>query len=101
MALDGDLGARCVGVPLMGHAELVDADDLVVRDPLPLGAADEVLRHQQWVAENSRVRDHADELVRGHRLPELVEERAVINLVDVSAKKENGEKKWACFAPVE
>lgn len=86
VALDGDLGARGVGVPLMGHAELVDADDLVVRDLLPLGAADEMLRHQQRVAENGRVRDHADELLRGHRFPELVEERAVVDLIRVVSK---------------
>jgi hypothetical protein len=79
VALDGDVCAGLVAVLLVGHAELVVADDLVVRDLLPLGAADEVLGHEGGVAEDLGVRGHLDELVCGHGLPDLVEERAVVD----------------------
>lgn len=69
VALDGDDGARLVRVALVRDAQLVHADDLGVADLLPLGAADEVLRHEQRVAQDGLVRDHGDELFGGHGLP--------------------------------
>lgn len=80
VALDGDLRARGVRVALVRHAQLVRADDLGVRDLLPLGAADEVLRLEQRVAEDGGRGDHGDVLFGRHRLPELVQEGAVVNL---------------------
>jgi hypothetical protein len=79
VALDGDVRAGLVAVLLVRHTELVVANDLVIRDLLPLGAADEVLGHEGGVAEDLGVRGHLDELVCGHGLPDLVEERAVVD----------------------
>jgi hypothetical protein len=79
VTLDGDVRAGLVAVLLMRHTELVVADDLVVRDLLPLRAADEVLGHEGGVAEDLGVRGHLDELVCGHGLPDFVEERAVVD----------------------
>lgn len=80
VALDGDLGAGRVGVALVRHAQLVRAEHLRVRDLLPLGAPDEVLRLEQRVPQHRRRRDHRHELLRRHRLPQLVDEGAVVNL---------------------
>lgn len=85
VALDGDLGARPVRVALVRHPQLVVADDLGVRDPLVRRAPDEVLRHQERVAEHRVARDHRDELLGRHGLPQLVQERTVVNLF-VSSK---------------
>lgn len=79
VALDGDVLAGLVAVLLVGNTELVVADDLVVRDLFPLGAADEVLGHKSGVAEDFGVGGHLDELVGGHGFPELVEEGAVVD----------------------
>ena len=79
MSLDGHLLQRRVRVLLMRNTELVVADDFVVGDFLPLGAADEVLGLEGWVAEDVRVRGHFDELVRWHFFPDLVEEGAVVD----------------------
>nr|POE79761.1 hypothetical protein CFP56_07826 [Quercus suber] len=79
VALDGDGGHGGVGVLLVGDAQLVVADDLVVRHLLPLGAADEVLRLQRRVAQHVRVRGHLHKLLGRHRLPDLVEEGAVVD----------------------
>lgn len=81
MALDSNSRPRLVCVPLMGHAQLVVADDLVVRDLLPLGAADEVLRPEERVAQHGVVGDHGKEVRRWHRLPDFVEEGAVVDLL--------------------
>ena len=75
VALDLDSREACVGVDLVRHAQLVVADDFGIRHLLPLaGTSDEVLCAQEGVAEYRRIRDHANELLGGHRLPELVEE---------------------------
>jgi hypothetical protein len=79
VALNGDVLASLVTVLLVGDAQLVIAGDLVVRDLLPLGAADEVLGHEGGVAEDFGVRGHLDELVGRHGFPELVEEGAVVD----------------------
>jgi hypothetical protein len=79
MALDGNVRASLVAVLLVRDAELVVADDLVVGNLLPLGAPDEVLGHEGGVAEDFGVGGHFHELVGGHRLPDLVEEGAVVD----------------------
>lgn len=79
VTLDSDVLAGLVAVLLVRDAQLVVAGDLVVGDLLPLGAADEVLRHEGWVAEDFGVRGHFHELVGGHGFPELVEEGAVVD----------------------
>lgn len=80
MSLDGDLGAGCIGVPLVRHAKLVVANDLVIRDLLPLGAADEVLGLEERITEHVWVGNHGNEFLSRHRLPDLVEEGTVVDL---------------------
>lgn len=80
VALHGDLLHGGVLVPLVRDAQLVVADDLVLGHLLPARAADEVLRAEGGVAQHLLARDHADELLGRHCLPELVEEGAVVNL---------------------
>ena len=83
VALGGDLGALLCRVPvvaLMGHAELVVADDLVGGDALPAGGADEVLGFEGGIAEDGRVGDHGEEFLGGHGFPHFVEEGAVVDL---------------------
>lgn len=79
VALHEDLRSRGVGIFLVGHTQLVVADDLVVRDLLELGGAAEVLGHQSGVAEDLGVGDHLDEVICWHGFPELVEEGAVVD----------------------
>jgi hypothetical protein len=61
------------------YTKLVPANDLSVRDLLPSGATDEVLSLEKRVTEDVRVRSHLDELFGRHGLPDLVEERTVID----------------------
>jgi hypothetical protein len=68
-----------VGVFLMWHTQLVVADNLVVRDLLPLAGALEVLRHQPLVPQHLGVRDHGDKVVRRHGFPDLVQEGSVVD----------------------
>ena len=79
MPLHQNLTARFVRVFLMGHAQLVVADDFRVRDLFPCGGAAEVLGHQAGVAQYVFVGDHGDEVVGGHGFPEFVEEGAVVD----------------------
>ena len=53
--------------------------DLVLGGLFPPCATDEMLCLEERVAENGRVRGHCDELFSGHRLPDLVQERAVVD----------------------
>jgi hypothetical protein len=69
MALDGNSRPRLVCVPLVGHAQLVVADDLVVRDLLPLAGALEMLRHKCPVPEDLGARDHCHEFFGRHSFP--------------------------------
>ena len=80
MSLNGNLGAGFIGVPLVRHAKLVVANDLVIRDLLPFGATDEVLGLEERVAEHRFVGNHGDEFLSRHRLPNLVEEGTVVDL---------------------
>jgi hypothetical protein len=79
MALERNSRPRLVCVLLMGHAQLVVADDLVVRDLLPLAGALEMLRHESRVPEDLGVRDHCHEFFGRHGFPYLVEEGAVVD----------------------
>ena len=79
MALEGNSRPLLVRVPLVGHAQLVVADNLVVRDLLPLAGALEMLRHKFRVPEDVGVRDHCHEFVGWHGFPYLVEEGAVVD----------------------
>jgi hypothetical protein len=79
MALERDSGPRLVCVFLMRHPQLVVANNLIVRHLLPFAGALEVLRHQSLVPQHLGVRNHGDEVVCRHGLPELVEEGAVID----------------------
>lgn len=63
----------------MRYTKLVPANNLGVRDLLPSSATNEVLGLEERVTENVRVRCHLDELVGRHGLPDLVEERTVID----------------------
>jgi hypothetical protein len=79
VALDKDLRSCGIRVFLVGHTQLVIADDLVVRDLLELGSTAEVLGHEPWVTEDFGVGDHRDEVICRHGLPDLVQERAVVD----------------------
>ena len=81
VALDCNLLATGVGVSLVRHTELVPTNDFVVRHLLPLGSTDEVLCLQQRIAQHVRIRRHLEELIRWHGLPHLVQERAVVDLL--------------------
>ena len=82
MALDRDLLSAGVGVLLVWYAQLVIADNLVIRDLLPSGPADEVLCHEEFVAQHGLVGDHLEEVFGRHGLPDLVEEGTVVDLID-------------------
>ena len=58
------------------------ADNLVVGDLLPLGPADKVLRPEEWVAQHGIVGNHLEVVFGWHGLPDLVEEGAVVDLID-------------------
>jgi hypothetical protein len=79
MALERNSRPRLIRVPLVGHAQLVVADNLVVRDLLPLAGALEMLRHKCRVPEDLGVRDHCHEFFSRHGFPQLVEEGAVVD----------------------
>ena len=79
VALDQDLGHASVGVPLMGHAQLMVARDLVRRDARPFAGAHEVLRAQGRIPQDVGIARHLDELVRRHRFPHLVQEAPVVD----------------------
>jgi hypothetical protein len=79
MALERNSGPRLVRVLLMGHAQLVVTDNLVVRYLLPLACALEMLRHKSRVPEDLGVRDHCHEFFGRHGFPYLVEEGAVVD----------------------
>jgi hypothetical protein len=79
MALERNSRPRLIRVPLVGHAQLVVADNLVVRDLLPLAGALEMLRHKCRVPEDLGVRDHCHEFFSRHAFPQLVEEGAVVD----------------------
>jgi len=91
VSLNGDLLAGFVGVLLVRHAKLVVANDLVIRDLLPLSAADEVLGLEERVAEHVRVGNHGYEFLSGHRLPDLVEEGTVVDLYGAQL---SGWRRW-------
>lgn len=55
VAADGDFGEGGVFVDLVGNPKLVVADDFVVVDFFPFGAADEVLGAEERVADYERV----------------------------------------------
>ena len=90
MSLDGDLGAGFIGVPLVRHTKLVVANDLVIRDSLPLGAADEVLGLEERVTEHVFVGNHGNEFLSRHRLPNLVEEGTVVDLYEAQPSAGEG-----------
>jgi hypothetical protein len=79
MALECNSRPRLVGVPLVGYTQLVVADNLVVRDLLPLAGALEMLRHKCRVSQDLGVRDHCHEFFGRHGFPQLVEEGAVVD----------------------
>lgn len=56
------------------------ADDLVVANFLPSGAANEVLGFEEGIAEDFWVGGHGDEFFGWHGFPFFVEEGAVIDL---------------------
>lgn len=80
VALYGDRLSRLVRVPLVGDTQLVHANDLGLANLFPLCTADEVLGHEQRVAEHGLVRNHGDELFGGHSFPDLVKEGSVVDL---------------------
>jgi hypothetical protein len=80
MTLDLDLRSCSVRVSLMRDTKLVPSNDCVVRDLLPLGLADEMLGHESFVSEDERVRNHLEVIRCWHGLPDLSEERAVVDL---------------------
>jgi len=80
MAFDNDLLHGPVLVLLVRYAQLVPADDFIIRYLLPLGAADEVLGLEERVPKDFGVGGQNDELVCGHSFPHLVEEGAVVDL---------------------
>lgn len=63
----------------MRYPELVVSGDLGIRDLLPLGAANEMLCLEEWVAEDVWVGGHLDKVFSRHVLPELVEEGSVVD----------------------
>jgi hypothetical protein len=79
MTLHENRGHRLVGVPLVGHTQLMPPDDLVIRHLLPLRSTTEVLCLQGLVPEDSRIRSHRNKIFRWHGFPYLVEERAVVD----------------------
>ena len=79
MALERNSRPRLIRVPLVGHAQLVVADNLIVRDFLPLAGALEMLRHKCPVPEDLGARDHCHEFFGRHSFPYLVEEGAVVD----------------------
>jgi len=81
--LDGHLSQSSVLVDLVGDAQLVIANDLVVRDLLVPRAADEMLRGEQRIAQYGFVADHVDELFGRHGLLEPALEESVVNLLSV------------------
>lgn len=91
VSLNSDLLAGCVSVLLVRHAKLVVANDLVIRDLLPLSAADEVLGLEERVAEHVRVGNHGYEFLGRHRLPDLVEEGTVVDLYGAQL---SGWRRW-------
>lgn len=80
MTLDLDLLSCGIRVSLMWDSKLVPSDHFRVRNLLPLGLANEVLRHEGFVSENERIRDHLEVIGSGHGLPEFSEERTVVDL---------------------
>ena len=91
VSLNGDLLEGCVGVLLVRHAKLVVANDLGIRDLLPLSAADEVLGLEERVAEHGRVGNHGYEFLSRHCLPDLVEEGTVVDLYRAQL---SGRRRW-------
>lgn len=79
-AFDNNLLHGLVLVLLVRYMQLLPADDLVARDLLPLGAADEVLSLEERVPEDFGVRGRNDELVCRHGFPHLLEEGAIVDL---------------------
>jgi len=79
MTLDGDRGTGLIRVLLMGYAQLMVTNNLVVRHLLPLGTTNEVLRLQKRVTQHVGVGCHCDKLCGRHGFPDLVKERAVVD----------------------
>jgi hypothetical protein len=70
----------------MRHAQLVLAHDLVIANLFPLTQPDQVLRFQELVSQEARVRDHEDEFFSGHGFPDFVKEGAIVDLFSPSGK---------------
>ena len=79
MALERNSRPRLVCVLLMGHTQLVVADNLVVRNLLPLAGTLEVLGHEGLIPKDVTVGYHGDEFVSRHGFPQFTEEGAVVD----------------------
>jgi hypothetical protein len=79
VALDCHLCPCLVSVSLVRHPQLVVPDHLVLCRLLPSCAANEVLRLEEGVAQHRGVGGHGDKFIGGHGLPNLAQERTVID----------------------
>ena len=78
MALHRNLFQLGIHVPLVRHSHLVETGDAVLRRLLPAGHADEMLRLQQRIAQEMRVRRERDEVLGGHLFPNFAHDVAIV-----------------------
>ena len=80
VSFDSDFGHIVVCILLMGYTHLLSTYYLIFARLEPCRCADKMLRFDPCVTKKIRIRGHAQKLLGGHGLPDLVEECTVINL---------------------